>query len=143
MMTAGGEKTKWPVVWSLCGSVLIRNRIGCDVSCFTAFMTAWESGGLRPLSISTTPSCVRMTPTLEIRGFAAYTKIPSLTFLKCGPRSCAGRDETKIKKETTKRKIVVRKICFILHLLYLCSSKNAILCKASIAPKLEDRSPLR
>lgn len=37
--TAGGEKTKLPVVWSLWVSVLTRNRIGSEVSFRTAFRT--------------------------------------------------------------------------------------------------------
>src|SRR5215471_4315169 len=53
------------------GSVLIRKRIGCEVSCLTAFMTAWESVGLFPLSISTTPSCVRMIVQLDSPGLPA------------------------------------------------------------------------
>jgi hypothetical protein len=44
-------------------------RTGIGVTFLTASMTARESVGSCPLSISTTPSCVRMMPVLDLKFF--------------------------------------------------------------------------
>ena len=58
------------VITSPVRALAVESDVTDGVSCFTAFRTAWESGGLCPLSISTTPSWVRMIVQLESCDFA-------------------------------------------------------------------------
>ena len=72
-ITMASGNTKCPVVWSLCGSVSMTRRTGFVVSFFTVSMMARDATGFCPVSITTTPSSVRMMPLLESKPLPVWT----------------------------------------------------------------------